>query len=78
MSILVKFRKIIFILSFLGLIGSGFFSEGPVNQSQYIWGSRIIQQASTTNGVDLGLADWFVKLLWSNIYTMDRATDWRA
>lgn len=57
MSILAKFRKIIFMLSFLGLFGSGFFSKEPVNQSQYIWESRIIQQAVTTNEVDLGLAD---------------------
>lgn len=57
MSILAKFRKIIFMLSFLGLFGSGFFSKEPINQSQYIWESRIIQQAVTTNEVDLGLAD---------------------
>lgn len=37
MSILAKFRKIIFMLSFLGLFGSGFFYKEPVNQSQYIW-----------------------------------------
>ena len=36
MSILVKFRKIIFVLSFLELFGSGSFFEKPVNQSQYI------------------------------------------
>lgn len=57
MSILLNFRKIIFILSFLGLFVSGCFFEKTVNQSQYILGSRIIQQAETTNGVDLGLAD---------------------
>ncbi len=57
MSILAKFRKIIFMLSFLGLFGSGFFCKEPVNQSQYIWESRIIQQAATTKEVDLGLAD---------------------
>ena len=57
MSILAKFRKIIFMLSFLGLFGSGFFYKEPVNQSQYIWESRIIQQATTTKEVDLGLAD---------------------
>lgn len=57
MSILAKFRKIIFMLSFLGLFVSGYFFKEPVNQSQYIWESRIIQQAATTNGVDLGLAD---------------------
>lgn len=57
MSILLNFRKIIFILSFLGLFVSGCLFEKPVNQSQYILGSRIIQQAETTNGVDLGLAD---------------------
>ena len=62
MSILAKFRKIIFMLSFLGLFGSGFFYKEPVNQLQYIWESRIIQQAATTKEVDLGLADWFVKL----------------
>lgn len=57
MSILAKFRKIIFMLSFLGLFGSGFFYKEPVNQSQYIWESRIIQQAATTNGVYLVQAD---------------------
>lgn len=57
MSILAKFRKIIFMLSFLGSLGSGFFFKEPVNQSQYTWESRIIQQAVTTNEVDLGLAD---------------------
>lgn len=44
-------------MSFLGLFRSGFFFRGPVNQSQYIWDSKIIQQAATTNEVDLGLAD---------------------
>ena len=63
MSILVKFRKIIFVLSFLGLFGSGSFFEKPVNQSQYIWGSRIIQQASTISVVNLGLEDLFIKCL---------------
>lgn len=57
MSILLNFRKIIFIFFFLGLFVSGCFFEKTVNQSQYILGSRIIQQAETTNGVDLGLAD---------------------
>lgn len=57
MSILVKFRKIILILSFLGLFGSGFFFKEPVNQSQYVWDSKTIQQAATTVGVDLGLAN---------------------
>ncbi|RSK00239.1 hypothetical protein D8787_09350 [Streptococcus mitis] len=36
MSILVKLRKIILILSFLESFGSGSFFEKPVNQSQYI------------------------------------------
>ncbi len=47
-------------MSFLGLFESGFFFREPVNQSQYIWDSKIIQQAATTSGVDLY---WRIDLL---------------
>ena len=57
MSILAKFRKIILILSFLESFGSGSFFEKPVNQVQYILGSRVVQQASTISVVNLGLED---------------------
>ena len=62
-------------MSFLGLFESGFFFREPVNQSQYIWDSKIIQQAATTNGVDLYWRIDLLNFLWSNIYTMDRVTD---
>ncbi|CVT09929.1 hypothetical protein [Streptococcus pneumoniae] len=56
MSILAKFRKIIFRLFFFRIICKRLRLK-TVNQSQYIWESRIIQQAATTKEVDLGLAD---------------------
>ena len=56
MSILAKFRKIIFRLSFFTILCKRLLLK-TVNQSQYIWESRIIQQAATTKEVDLGLAD---------------------
>ena len=62
-------------MSFLGLFGSGFFFREPVNPSQYIWDSKIIQQAATTSGVDLYWRIDLLNFLWSNIYTMDRVTD---
>lgn len=62
-------------MSFLGLFGSGFFFREPVNQSQYIWDSKIIQQTATTSGVDLYWRIDLLNFLWSNIYTMDRVTD---
>lgn len=62
-------------MSFLGLFESGFFFRKPVNQSQYIWDSKIIQQAATTSGVDLYWRIDLLNFLWSNIYTMDRVTD---
>ena len=52
MSILAKFRKIIFRLSFFTILCKRLLLK-PVNQSQYIWDSKIIQQAATTNGVYL-------------------------
>lgn len=42
MSILAKFRKIIFRLSFFRIICKRLRLKA-VNQSQYIWGSRVIQ-----------------------------------
>lgn len=56
MSILAKFRKIIFRLSFFRIVCKRLRLK-TVNQSQYIWDSKIIQQAATTNGVNLGLGD---------------------
>lgn len=61
MSILAKFRKIIFRLSFFTILCKRLLLK-TVNQSQYIWDSKIIQQAATTNGVDLVQANCFVKL----------------
>ena len=72
MSILAKFRKIIFISSFFRIICKRLLLQA-VNQVQYILGSRVVQQASTISVVNLGLEDWFIKRLWSNIYKMDRA-----
>ena len=72
MSILAKFRKIIFISSFFRTICKRLLLQA-VNQVQYILGSRVVQQASTISVVNLGLEDWFIKRLWSNIYKMDRA-----
>lgn len=56
MSILVKLRKIIFRLSFFRILCKRLLLK-TVNQLQYIWGSRVIQQAATTSGVDFELAD---------------------
>ena len=49
MSILVKLRKIILICPFQDCLEAVSFLEEPVNQSQYIWDSKIIQQAATTS-----------------------------
>ncbi len=56
MSILAKFRKIIFRLSFFRILCKRLLLK-TVNQLQYILGSRVIQQASTISGVNLGLED---------------------
>ena len=56
MSILAKFRKIIFRLSFFTILCKRLLLK-TVNQSQYIWDSKIIQQAATTSEVDPVLAD---------------------
>lgn len=52
-----KFYKIVFIVFFVGFFVSGCFLNENVEQSQYILGSRIVQQAEMIDGVDLGLAD---------------------
>ena len=74
MNILAKFRKIIFRLFFFRIVCKRLRLK-TVNQSQYIWDSKIIQQAATTSGVDLYWRIDLLNFLWSNIYTMDRVTD---
>ena len=74
MSILAMFRKIILYHLFLGLFCKRLLLK-TINQVQYILGSRVIQQAATTNGVDLYWRIDLLNFLWSNIYTMDRVTD---
>ena len=56
MSILVKFRKIIFRLSFFRIVCKRLRLK-TVNQLQYILDLRVIQQASTISVVNLGLED---------------------
>ena len=56
MSILAKFRKIIFISSFFRIICKRLLLQA-VNQVQYILGSRVVQQSSTISVVNLGLED---------------------
>lgn len=74
MSILAMFRKIILYHLFLGLLCKRLLLKA-INQLQYILGSRVIQQAATTSGVDLYWRIDLLNFLWSNIYTMDRVTD---
>ena len=56
MSILAKFRKIILYHLFSGLFCKRLLLK-TINQLQYIWGSRVVQQASTISVVNLGLED---------------------
>lgn len=57
MNILVKFRKIIFILSFSGLFVSGCFFKKQLINHNVFWARELYQQAETISGVVLGLAD---------------------
>ena len=56
MSILAKFRKIIFRIYFFRILCKRLLLK-TVNQLQYILDLRVIQQASTISGVNLGLED---------------------
>jgi putative membrane protein len=56
MNILVKFRKIIFILSFSGLFVSGCFFKKQLINHNVFWARELYQQAETISGVVLGLA----------------------
>ena len=62
MSILAKFRKIIFRLSFFRIVCKRLLLK-TVNQLQYILDLRVIQQASTISVVNLGLEDLFIECL---------------
>ena len=62
MSILVKFRKIIFRIYFFRILCKRLLLK-TVNQLQYILDLRVIQQASTISVVNLGLEDLFIECL---------------
>lgn len=62
MSILAKFRKIIFRIYFFRILCKRLLLK-TVNQLQYILDLRVIQQVSTISVVNLGLEDLFIECL---------------